>query len=626
MANMTLTLDVLSNVDYAKIESEVEKIKSNLNKIPQKVTINIDVAFAKSAIQKIESVRDGIEGVVRNSNISATMQKTSGYINGIAQSTSNMGKTASASLREQIDALTGVSKQAKSAKDSADAMKMAWAMQKDEAKSTAAAIKEANDATKQVNSVNNKYESSLKSAGKALNDWTRARNSSKKGSAEAYKSIANESEALKQAKQDYDSGKISIEKFGEAVKKSSDRIKESSSVIIGNNDNTKSLGERISNITERFSSWLVVSKAIMTSIRAIKSMAKESIAVNDSMTQLKIVTNESDATYKQYGEDVAKTAQKIGSSMTDIIDATTTFARLGYTLDQSSTLAELTAMLQKVGDIDAGSAQSALTSVIKAYDLDITDMESVMDKLVTVGNKFPISVSEIATGMTNASSALSAAGNDFDKSVALLAAANTTIQDASKSSTGLRTITARLTKTKSELDDLGESMTESAYDDLVGALTKHNVALKDTNGEYRDTYDIMQDIASVWDTMSSQEQSALAELAAGNRQRTVFYSIIENFDVASGAMDAMKDSAGELKTAYDEWLGSTTAHIETFKAAFQGLSTDLISSDMLAGLVDIGTTVINIIDGIVKLNDNLGTTAVTIGSLVAVISSIKSIS
>lgn len=42
-------------------------------------------------------------------------------------------------------------------------------------------------------------------------------------------------------------------------------------------------------------------------------------------------------------------------------------------------------------------------------------------------NNFPISVSQIAEGMTNASSALAAAGNSFDQSVALLTAANTTI-------------------------------------------------------------------------------------------------------------------------------------------------------------------------------------------------------
>ena len=52
MANMTLTLDVLTNVDYKKIEAEVEKIENNLKKIPQKVTIDIDVVLQKTLRRK----------------------------------------------------------------------------------------------------------------------------------------------------------------------------------------------------------------------------------------------------------------------------------------------------------------------------------------------------------------------------------------------------------------------------------------------------------------------------------------------------------------------------------------------------------------------------------------------
>ena len=69
-----------------------------------------------------------------------------------------------------------------------------------------------------------------------------------------------------------------------------------------------------------------------------------------------------------------------------------------------------------------------MTAIIKAFDMDVSQVESVMDKLVTVGNNFPISVSQIAEGMNNASSMLAVAGNSFEESVALLTAANTTIE------------------------------------------------------------------------------------------------------------------------------------------------------------------------------------------------------
>ena len=60
--------------------------------------------------------------------------------------------------------------------------------------------------------------------------------------------------------------------------------------------------------------------------------------------------------------------------------------------------------------------------------------------------------------------------------------------------------------------------------------------------------------------------------------------------------------------------------------AFEGLADDIINSELLTGLIDIGTGLINIADTVVKWNDNLDKTVVTVGSLVALFNSIKSIS
>lgn len=130
-------------------------------------------------------------------------------------------------------------------------------------------------------------------------------------------------------------------------------------------------------------------------------------------------------------------------------------------------------------------------------------------------NNFPISVSEIAEGMNNVSSTLAAAGNSFNQTVALLTGANATIQNISKASTGLRTIAARLRNTTTDLEELGEDMTDAKYDELVKKLTDLKVSLVDVNGEYRSTYDIMADIAKQWENMSSMEQAALATAIAG---------------------------------------------------------------------------------------------------------------
>lgn len=234
-----------------------------------------------------------------------------------------------------------------------------------------------------------------------------------------------------------------------------------------------------------------------------------------------------------------------------------------------------------------------ITAIVKAYDVGAHQIEATMDKMVTVGNNFPISVRQLAEGMNNAGSALSSSGNSFDQSLALLAAANTTVQNISKSSTGLRTIAARIRNTKTELDELGEAMTDAEYDNLVQSLTRASVSLTDAKGELRSTYDILQDIANVWGNMTKNDQAALAETLAGTRQQNIFYSLINQFNEASKAMDAMTSSAGAMSSANSVYMESVGAKADRMEASFQELSSTLLDSSIIGWLYDFGNAALN---------------------------------
>lgn len=361
----------------------------------------------------------------------------------------------------------------------------------------------------------------------------------------------------------------------------------------------------LSDLENRILSMVSLTAILTASIRQMKQMVTTTIELDSAMTQLRIVTNNSEAEYAAYGAQVAKTAQEIGASMTDIVDSTTVFARLGYSLSESSELSRLTAMLHNVGDIDVASAQNALTAITKAFSDAGDNIELAMDKMVTVGNNFPISVAELAEGMNNAGSALAAAGNSFDQSIALLTAANVTVQNVSKSSTGLRTIAARIRKTTTELNDLGEVVNEAKYQQVIDLLTGNGVKLTE-NGEYRATYDILKDIADIWDRLSSMDQAAIAEQLAGNRQQNVFYSIIGQFREAEKAMVAMQNSQGAMAAANDEFMNSIQAHINSFQSAYQQLAATVVDADVTKNIVDFGTAAINVLTKVFDLLDKIG--------------------
>lgn len=221
--------------------------------------------------------------------------------------------------------------------------------------------------------------------------------------------------------------------------------------------------------------------------------------------------------------------------------------------------------------------------------------------------------------MNNAGSMLAVANNSFEQSIALLTAANTTIQNISKASTGLRTIAARIRKTTTGEDDDGEIVEEAKYQEMVNALTKRHVSLVDeVTGQYRSTYDIIRDIASVWKDMTSMEQAAVVEALAGTRQQNIFASLMTQFGEAEEAMRRMDNSAGELQESYDIYLGSIQAHVQTLKAAFDELSRTVVDSEFAKKVVDAGTKIIEIIEKLVSNLGVLGTVITTIGSTILI--------
>lgn len=370
----------------------------------------------------------------------------------------------------------------------------------------------------------------------------------------------------------------------------------------------RNMDNPLSMLESKLASTISLGALIMKTVQQVKKMVTEVINLDTSMTQLRVVTNNSKADYEEYGRAVTQIAKDIGASVSDIVDSTTVFARLGYTLSESKELSRTTAMLANVGDIDISSAQSAVTTMTKAFrDVNAEQIESTMDKLVEVGNNFPISVSEIAAGIDNAGSSLSAAGNSFEEAVALLTSANTAVQNISKASTGLRTISARIRRTTFDLDELGETIEEAKYQEAMDILTGHGVRLTE-NGEYRSTYAILKDIASVWNELGSMDQAAIAEQLAGTRQQNIFFSLVEQFGEAENAMKSMKNSAGSLQEAYDEYSDSIQKHIDSFKAAFTELSQEVVNSDLVRNIVDFGTRIVEALSKVFTWLNKIGAT------------------
>lgn len=341
------------------------------------------------------------------------------------------------------------------------------------------------------------------------------------------------------------------------------------------------------------------------SIRLIGKAAKEALSnvkvLDKSMTELRKVTDETPQTYKKILSDASTTAKEIGTSINGLIDSTADFARLGYSIGDSQQLAKTANIYAQIGDgvssVDA--ATKSIISTMAAFNIGASDSIKIVDKFNEVGNKYAISSGGIGAALERSASSMAAAGNSLDQSIALITAANTVVQNPESIGTAFKTITMRIRGAKTELEDAGlstEGMATSVSKlrDEIRVLSGVDIMQNDST--FKSTYQIMDELSQKWKELSDIQKASITELIAGKRQGNIVSSLMENFDIARNALDSSLNSDGSAMAEHAKWRKSIEARTNQLKAAFESLSVNTISSDIVGGIVQATTALVTLLD------------------------------
>ena len=119
----------------------------------------------------------------------------------------------------------------------------------------------------------------------------------------------------------------------------------------------------------------------------IKSMYGNVAQMDASMTELYKVTDNSEREYQEYSKGVQRTSMEIGATQTSLVQATATFARLGYNLQDSAELGKNAALFSNVGDEGMTSEEAAtdMVAVMKGFNLQAEDSLHIVDAFNKVG-------------------------------------------------------------------------------------------------------------------------------------------------------------------------------------------------------------------------------------------------
>ena len=286
-----------------------------------------------------------------------------------------------------------------------------------------------------------------------------------------------------------------------------------------------------------------------------------------------------------------------------MVEAATEFRKNGFNDSDAATLAKTATMFQNVSDeaISAGDSASFIISQMIAFGIEAENAQSIIDKVNETANKFSVSSGDLSKALGIVASTSSAMGNSIDQTLGVVTAITEQTRNASKSARAANTIFSRLAQVVDENSDTGKKLTE-IYNNL-------GIALYDSSGQMRSTYDILADLASKWDSLDKNTQQYIAITSAGTNQLNNFLALMNNFDHAAEATATSINSAGSAMRENEAFQESLEYQTNNLKATFQDLANNVIDKELISSVLKLG-------DAFLKLaNTDIGVLVTKIGLL-----------
>ena len=270
-------------------------------------------------------------------------------------------------------------------------------------------------------------------------------------------------------------------------------------------------------LVAQYLSWMDI-------IRYARSMISTIVDLDTQLVDLRKTTTMNTSELNQFYNASSNVAKQLGVTTSEIISQASAWSRLGYSGKEAAT--EMAQLSSKFASISPGmtteNSTDYLVSTMQAYGIEVDDVErKILDNVNRIGNTFATTNAEIGEMLTRSSAAMKAANNSLEETIALESAAVQITRNAETTGTAFRTISMRIRGYDEETEELSEDLQNISGDiaDLtkVGGKGGISIFTDASRTEYKSTYEILKEIAGIWDDLTDKQQADLLEKLGGKR-------------------------------------------------------------------------------------------------------------
>jgi len=347
--------------------------------------------------------------------------------------------------------------------------------------------------------------------------------------------------------------------------------------------------------------YTIASVSIYEVFNFIKQGVNVVKEMDAAMTELRKVSNDTEAALQSFRKEAFEIANTIGSTGKEIVNSAADWERLGYSIHEASELARNSALYANVGDMEIDVATEHMVSTLKAFNIEAKDSIRIVDKFNEIGNSYAITSSGIGEALERSASSLVAAGNDIDKSIALITAGNIVSQDPESVGNAIKVLSLRVRGSKTELEEMGEET-----DNLASSTSKLRSEILDLTGvdlmlddnTYKDTYTILLEISKVWDQLSDVSQANVLEKLAGKTRASVVAGLLQQGETLEQVYKDSQNAAGSAEEENKKYMDSIQGHLDVLTNKWQQMWDSGINADFVNFFIDLGAGVLDVVNNI----------------------------
>ena len=360
---------------------------------------------------------------------------------------------------------------------------------------------------------------------------------------------------------------------------------------------SQELNREIDELKNRATYFLSLENSVDLFRQGIRKAIETVKELDKAMAETAVVTDFSIGDMWETLPEYTKMANELGVATSGVYEASTLYYQQGLQTNEVMQLTNETLKMARIAGLECADATDLMTAALRGFNMEIneTSAQRVNDIYSELAAITAADTNEIATAMTKTASIANNANMELETTAALLAQMiETTREPAETAGTAMKTIIARFTEMKKATSDLinvdGE---EVSVNKVETALKSAGVALRDTNGEFRNLDDVFLDLAKRWGSLDIMTQRYIATTAAGSRQQSRFIAMMQDYDRTMELVDAAYGSAGASSQQFGKTQESLETKIAKLKNAWNEFLLGIANDNAIKAIIDLLTSLLN---------------------------------